>query len=345
MRRARLFVLASVSAAAWRLLVVFVVILVLVGSIRDEGRRAGRGMVGRARRGAPFGVPIGDLFVLVLLGFPAEAGGNAIGERDGNEIAVPQHDDGDIVGAAATERCVHQSVAGFLRRRGGGEKTRDLRIADFGGQSIGAEQDRIPVRQVVTFHIGGHLLSQPDPVGDDVAIAAAAGLLTGHVARFDLLPDFGVVFGDLAELAIAQQIGAAVARVPDRQDALLENGGDAGGSHAAQFRLLDLLVPDVAIGAEDAASHQAGRIRRSAVAFRQRFQHDIGQRFRHDGGRDIAPASAAHAVRDDDQRVERIEKVRTAQHGVAVLVLLSNSPDVRLKTDGDTQGGFFHTWR
>src|SRR4029077_15931568 len=80
--------------------------------------------------------------------------------------------------------------------------------------------------------------------GDDVAVAVAARLLLGQESDAHLLGDPRVILRDLTQLAIADDIGAAVADVDDIGAATSEDERDTGRAHAGQFRMLARMTVD-----------------------------------------------------------------------------------------------------
>src|SRR5262249_23306197 len=76
---------------------------------------------------------------------------------------------------------------------------------------------------------------EPHRAGDDVLEPAVARLFLGQEARPDLLVDQRVVLGELVHVAVADEVGAAVADVADQRPIAFHQQRNAGGAHAGQF--------------------------------------------------------------------------------------------------------------
>ena len=87
------------------------------------------------------------------------------------------------------------------------------------------------------------------------------GLLLGDPALVDQGLDEGVVVGELADLAVAEEVGAAVADVADAEPLAVEERDGGGGAGAVEARVLVDELGDPVVGAVQGAGdrRRAGR--------------------------------------------------------------------------------------
>ena len=124
------------------------------------------------------------------------------------------------------------------------------------------------------------------------------------------LGDEGVNLGQLIDLAVANQVGARVADVADRDDAVLEQRDGDRRAHPGSVGVLARPFVDLAVRLLDQRDDASLAAAVDGLA-------EGGCR---DPGRDLAPARAAHPVRDREER-------RMADPGV----LVSAAPPPRMR--------------
>ena len=174
------------------------------------------------------------------------AGGDRLGLQHGLGL---DGDDGDVVAAAAVEGLLDEPID-----RGGQvglqEQLEHVLRGHHVGQAVAAQQDAVAVEQLDVERVGAHVGIQPDGSRDDVAVARCGGVFPRHGAGADELIDHGVVFRELPQLTLADQVGARVADVDHKGRATTDHGGDQRGGHALAARSRGRLV--------DAATRRVG---------------------------------------------------------------------------------------
>ena len=95
---------------------------------------------------------------------------------------------------------------------------RDRVIGEFGGESVGAQQQAVPRGREQQPFVGGQVIRKAtaDRSGDDVACGHSARLRRGETCVVDQGLGLGVVDADLLEVVRAQPVGAGVADVEDQ---------------------------------------------------------------------------------------------------------------------------------
>ena len=88
---------------------------------------------------------------------------------------------------------------------------------DHRGQPVAAQQQHVAGAHRVGPGVDLDLGLGPERAGDDRALGVLGGLLVGQLAAPDQLLDQRVVLGEALERAVAEQVGAAVADVRDRE--------------------------------------------------------------------------------------------------------------------------------
>ena len=97
------------------------------------------------------------------------------------------------------------------------EDLRDLLVRQVPVQAVGAEDEQVAGEDVGHQRVHRHLRLDSDRAGDHVPVLAGARLLAGDQAALDLFLHEGVVLGELVGAAVAVQVDAAVADVPDHR--------------------------------------------------------------------------------------------------------------------------------
>jgi len=121
----------------------------------------------------------------------------------------------------------------------------DVAVLDHAGQAVRAEQEQIAQAEVFLHQVRLDLLLTADRVGQDVARRVAAGLLAAQRAGSDLLVHERVVGGQLAQGAVAHEIGAAVAEMADEDSPRVEHERRAGRGHPVDGGILGTAISQV----------------------------------------------------------------------------------------------------
>src|SRR3989442_1266333 len=146
----------------------------------------------------------------------------------------------------------------------------------------------------------------------------SARLLRREVAGVHLLLHVGVVFRELDELPLSQQIGPAIAHLSDQEVRLVQPQRRHGGAHAALVVLGEGAVEDGAIGGPDRCAHPLGHLVVAESAQRPELARDVAHRHL---ARHFARRVPAHPVRDD-------EDPAVGDHEVVILVPGADHPDI-----------------
>ena len=197
--------------------------------------------------------------------------------------------------AAGGQRRLDQGIAGFLRRQAGGD-VGDHVVGDHVADPVGAEdQDVTGVqRQALGADHRIDVGRGAERLQDDIVHRAVVGLFLRERAFADQLGDQGLVLAELDQVAIAQQIGAAVADMGEPGLAVAKGEHGAGRAHAAAFRMLLRIFDDGPVGrGEGAGQHLRDR---SVEIVIEAADHVGCQRAGH-----FAGGMAAHAVGDQSE--------------------------------------------
>ena len=205
------------------------------------------------------------------------------------------------------------SSAARSRRVSTVEDLRDLLLADHRGQAVGAQQHDIAGAHRIGPGVDLDVALDAQRAGDDRALRMLGGLLLGELALADELLDQRVVLGQARELAVAEDVGAAVADVGHRQVIVLEVGGGERGTHPGVLVLGPREVVDPPVGGADAV----GQPLLGAALVRQRLVELLHGQL----GGHLPGLRAAHPVGDDEQR---------RPHERVVLVVPALAPGVGL---------------
>ena len=126
-------------------------------------------------------------------------------------------DDRDVVPSALGVGLGDELVGGGLRIVDAGEDGDDLVVEHLVDEAVAAEQEAVAAHQGERPGVDADAGVDAERAGDDVAAGVGAGLVVGDVAGGDELLDVAVVDGDLAQPTVAQEVGAGVADVDERQ--------------------------------------------------------------------------------------------------------------------------------
>jgi hypothetical protein len=202
-------------------------------------------------------------------------------------------DAGDVVGAAGLEAGPDQLDRGVV----GGAGREDVGqppVVQHAGDAVAAQQQVVTGDQLHLEQVGLGLVDAVEGLEDEVAVRVHPGLVRADPALVDEALDEGVVVGQLAELAAAVQIRAAVADVADPEPGAVEQGQGGRCTRAVERRVLVDELPDPVVrpvqGARDLAEQVVGRRRVEAAELL-----DGG------AGGDVAPGRPADTVADREQ--------------------------------------------
>ena len=126
-------------------------------------------------------------------------------------------DDGDVVATALAVGHRHQLVGGGLRVADRLDHLGDVVVADLVDEAVAAQEEAVAAHERQRPRVDAHRRVDAQRPGDDVAPRVVARLVVGDVAGGDELLHVAVVDGDATEPAVAQEVGARVADVDERQ--------------------------------------------------------------------------------------------------------------------------------
>src|SRR5690606_30089569 len=180
-----------------------------------------------------------------------------------------------------------------------------------------------------------------------VLLREGLDLLAAQLSALEQLVPDGVVLGELLELAVAEQIDAAVADVRDEAAIADDEQGAQRGAHAALVGVVERLLVDVDAGPLHGLLEKAQELPRWDAALtvlggellldevlslaQLLVQRANGERARHLPGR-----VPSHSVRDHEKRELLV-------HEEVVFVVVARAVDVRLREKAEvllgTHGG------
>ena len=152
-----------------------------------------------------------------------------------------------------------------------------------------------------------------------------AGLVRRQVPGVHLLLDVRVVLGDLGELAVAQQVGAAVAHLADEEARVVEHERRDGGPHAALVVLGERALENRGVGRPDRLAHPFGDL---LVAQALQGAELASDEFDRHLARDFARRMPPHPVGHD-------EDAAIGDHEVVILVPRADNADIGAACAGD----------
>src|SRR5262249_44193772 len=124
-------------------------------------------------------------------------------------------DHGDVVLAAALVGQIDQILAGRLEIPGLVNDPLDRILVNLSRQSVTANHQRVHVAKRQATDLDVHVAVRPQGLQDDVAVAVGFGLFFGDLPGVDQLLHQRLVFGGANDVIPADQIGAAVADLPE----------------------------------------------------------------------------------------------------------------------------------
>src|SRR6266576_2948434 len=143
-------------------------------------------------------------------------------------------------------------------------------------------------------------------------------LLRRQISGIHLLLDVGMIFRELAEAVIAQQVRTTVAYLPDQESRLEQRQRGDSGPHAALVVLGECALEDRAVGGADRPAHPLGYLLVAQPA--QRVELSRHEAHGHFTGH-FARSVPTHAVGND-------EDAAVGYHEVAILIPRPDDADI-----------------
>jgi hypothetical protein len=219
--------------------------------------------------------------------------------RESERPARGVQDDRDVVLAAARLREIDERGRRAIEIHAA-DRRRDLAIGNVTRQPVGAEQEPVAWPQRLEEHVGLHAARIADESRDRALVFA------------------GVVGRDETDVAVAQQIRAAVAEVSDH--------GRSVGDRGCDERRCGPLVSALAGGAQHrivrAADRRSQRLR-GAHRARAGAEETLRERVDRRGARELASGLAADAVGHREEG-----RLASLADEVAIFVVLANTTGV-----------------
>ncbi len=194
-----------------------------------------------------------------------EVGGRADEHRlllVGRDVGLVDHvgdDAGDVVVGAGLEAGADQLDGGVVGRAHREDVGEPAVVEDAAG-AVAAEQQPVAELELDVEEVGVDVVHAVDGLEDQVAVRVGAGVLLGDPALVDEALHERVVLGDLADLPGAEQVGAAVADVPERQLRAVEEREGGGRAGAAEAGVVVDELGDPVVGAVQGAGHLAAHV-------------------------------------------------------------------------------------
>jgi hypothetical protein len=217
------------------------------------------------------------------------------------------------------------------------ERVDDARVVEVGVKAVGAQEKLVAGEDFEVERVPLDRLVDANRARDRVFVGLVRGgvePLFSHATTADQLIDQRVVFGELDDLAGAQEVDAAVADVGDKAAVAGDEQGGGGGPHPALLRFCLAFQVDGLAGALDRVLEEVeDGLLRLTVALAEAF-NCITPRVdgraelvdRHLRG-DLARGVAAHAVGDHEKRQLFVDEE-------VVLVGFTLLADVRRSPEG-----------
>jgi len=123
-----------------------------------------------------------------------------------------------------------------------------LVVGDHPRETVGAQHEDVPGASGMGVGVHLHVVLRAERAGDDRALRMVLGRLGGELPGALQLGHEGVVVGELAQLGLAQEVGAAVAHVGDGHPPGPDHGHRAGRAHTSPRGVLLGQLPDPPVG-------------------------------------------------------------------------------------------------
>src|SRR5436190_2788273 len=213
------------------------------------------------------------------------------GKHPGGDL---ERDDRDVVLAAAPVRRLDQRaqravdvVAVAL------DDIEDRLLRDHVCQAVGAKQEEVSALGLDAERIDVDVRVGAERARDDGALRMRLGLLARELAGLEQLVDERVILRQLLHLRVADEVGARVADVTERDVVVLDERDRDRRAHAGCVGVAARAVVDPAVRLLDQVGDAL-----LAAAVRAGFLQRGGREAR----RDLARLRASHAVRDGEER-------------------------------------------
>ena len=182
-----------------------------------------------------------------LLGARADQGCVVVG-LDRLPLLEAEGDHGDVVAPAglvgACDQLGDRVVERFRAAHHGGDPV----VLDHRREAVGAEQEHVVGTRAEAERVDVDRGLGPERPGDDRALRVVLGLLVGDPALAAQLLDQRVVGSQHAQLAVAPQVGAAVADVGERDLVALDDRGGQRRPHPGTARVVLGEAVDALVG-------------------------------------------------------------------------------------------------
>ena len=220
-------------------------------------------------------------------------------------------DAGDVVGAAGLEAGADQLDGREVGRAGAEDVVHPL-VGERAAGAVAADEDAVADLGRELEEVGLLVADAVEGLEDEVAVRVGPRLLLGDAALVDEGLHEGVVVGELAQLAAAVEVGAAVADVADAEAVAVEEDDRGGRGRAVEGGVLLDDLGDPVVG----AVHGAGDLAEDVLVG---LLVELAQRLHGRARGEVAADGTADAVADREQ----------PRTGVpAVLVLPADASDV-----------------
>ncbi len=219
----------------------------------------------------------------------------------------------DVVGRAGLQAGPDQldgRVVGAAHR----EDVGDPAVGEHPARAVTAEEQPVAGDQLEHEQVGLGVVDAVEGLEDQVAVRVDPRLLLGDPALVDEALHERVVGGELRDLALAEQVGAAVADMPDRGPGSVEEGHGGGGAGAVERGVLVDQRADRAVGIVECV----GDPRELVGALGRGLVEPAQLRDRRRGG-DVTARRATDTVADAEQPGTGVP---------GVLVVLADPPHV-----------------
>src|SRR5262249_825980 len=134
------------------------------------------------------------------------------------------HDDRRVVFAAGGIGGNHEFLGRSVGVRVDSQNVPYVIVAEHTVQAVAAQEDHVAADRLSPDDIELDLIVGADRTINYITIGVDAGLAPGEVSGVDHLLDQGMVFSDLFELVIVEQVAPAIANMGDGQDFADQHG-------------------------------------------------------------------------------------------------------------------------
>jgi len=142
------------------------------------------------------------------------------------------HHRGDVVVSAVHVRFLDQSVDDSLGLGARQQKLLNAPVIDHSCQAVTREKKRVTNMGVAVEHVRLDLIGHSDAASDDIALRMLSRLLWRQKTRIDLLLHQRVILGELAQLAVPNDIDARITHVSHNVPRLREKKSGDGAPHS-----------------------------------------------------------------------------------------------------------------